>query len=45
MVAIYYKLHYELGDTHACAIASRTWIWKTLHACMGQMNNSSILAN
>ena len=34
-----------LGDTHACAIASRTWIWKTLHALMGQINSSSILAN
>ena len=21
-----------LGDTHTCAIASRTWIWKTLDA-------------
>ena len=34
-----------LGDTHTCAIASRTWIWKTLRACMGQINSSSVLAN
>ena len=31
-------MHYNLilNDTHSCAIASRTWIWKTSHACMGQ---------
>ena len=37
--------YFVLGDTHTCAIASRTWIWKTLHACMGQINSSSVLAN
>ena len=35
-----------LGDTHTCAIASRTWIWKTMHACMGQINSiAQVLAN